>query len=160
MLANRNANYGALGETGPVHQNMRIDAGDARIFAESHKMREVLAQVEMVAATDCPVLLQGETGVGKEVIAAMIHERSMRGDHALVKVNCAAIPSGLLESELFGHERGAFTGAMAQRIGRFEMADKGTLFLDEVGDMSTEVQPKLGQYLLHTPIFVIGWCDA
>jgi formate hydrogenlyase transcriptional activator len=110
---------------------------------ESSKLRDVLAQAEMVAPTDCPVLLQGETGTGKEVIAEMIHNRSPRRDYPLIKVNCAAIPAGLLESELFGHERGAFTGAMAQRIGRFELADRGTLFLDEVGDIPLELQPKL-----------------
>ena len=97
----------------------------------------------MVAPTDCTVLLQGETGTGKEVVAELIHNRSPRRDQALIKVNCAAIPGGLLESELFGHERGAFTGAMAQRLGRFELADKGTLFLDEVGDIPLELQPKL-----------------
>ncbi len=113
------------------------------IIAESRKLADVLAQVEMVAPTDCIVLLQGETGTGKEVVAEMIHNHSPRRMHPLVKVNCAAIPSGLLESELFGHERGAFTGAMAQRLGRFELADKGTLFLDEVGDIPLELQPKL-----------------
>jgi len=117
--------------------------GEPQIIAESRKLRDVLTQAEMVAATDCTVLLQGETGTGKEVVAELIHNRSPRRDQALIKVNCAAIPSGLLESELFGHERGAFTGAMAQRLGRFELADKGTLFLDEVGDIPLELQPKL-----------------
>jgi formate hydrogenlyase transcriptional activator len=116
---------------------------EPEIIAESQKLRDVLAQANMVAPTDCTVLLQGETGTGKEVIAELIHNRSPRRDQALIKVNCAAIPGGLLESELFGHERGAFTGAMAQRLGRFELADKGTLFLDEVGDMPLELQPKL-----------------
>jgi DNA-binding NtrC family response regulator len=104
---------------------------------------DVLAQVEMVAATDCIGLLQGETGTGKEVVAELIHNHSPRRMHPLVKVNCAAIPSDLLESELFGHERGAFAGAMTQRLGRFELADKGTLFLNEVGDIPLELQPKL-----------------
>src|SRR5580704_4292486 len=116
---------------------------EPEIIAESQKLRDVLAQANIVAPTDCTVLLQGETGTGKEVIAELIHNRSPRRDQALIKVNCAAIPGGLLESELFGHERGAFTGAMAQRLGRFELADKGTLFLDEVGDMPLELQPKL-----------------
>ena len=116
---------------------------EPEIVAESRKLRDVLMQVDMVAPTDCAVLLQGETGTGKEVIAEIIHNRSPRRDQALIKVNCAAIPGGLLESELFGHERGAFTGAMAQRLGRFELADKGTLFLDEVGDIPLELQPKL-----------------
>src|SRR6202163_3765032 len=116
---------------------------EPEIIAESRKLRDVLTQAEMVATTDCTVLLQGETGPGKEVVAEMIHNRSPRRDQALIKVNCAAIPGGLLESELFGHERGAFTGAMAQRLGRFELADKGALFLDEVGDIPLELQPKL-----------------
>ena len=117
--------------------------GEPEIVAESKKLQEVLTLAETVAPTDCAVLLQGETGTGKEVVAELIHNRSPRRDQALIKVNCAAIPSGLLESELFGHERGAFTGAVAQRLGRFELADKGTLFLDEVGDIPLELQPKL-----------------
>jgi formate hydrogenlyase transcriptional activator len=106
-------------------------------------LKDVLSQAEMVAATNCTVIIQGDTGTGKEVIAGFIHNHSPRRQQALIKLNCAAIPLGLLESELFGHERGAFTGAMAQRLGRFELADKGSLFLDEVGDIPTELQPKL-----------------
>jgi formate hydrogenlyase transcriptional activator len=106
-------------------------------------LKEVLSQAEMVAATNCTVIIQGDTGTGKELIAGFIHKRSPRRQQALIKVNCAAIPLGLLESELFGHERGAFTGAMAQRLGRFELADKGSLFLDEVGDIPMELQSKL-----------------
>lgn len=144
MLANRNANnYVPLSHNGSDNRNKQVDVGDAHIIAESRKLQDVLNQAEIVAATDCPVLLQGETGTGKEVIAELVHNRSLRRDRPLIKVNCAAIPSGLLESELFGHERGAFTGAMAQRIGRFELADRGTLFLDEVGDLPLELQPKL-----------------
>jgi formate hydrogenlyase transcriptional activator len=103
----------------------------------------VLNLVETVAPSDSTVLLLGETGTGKELIARAIHERSRRKERTLVKLNCAAIPTGLLESELFGHERGAFTGAIAQKVGRLELADQGTLFLDEVGDIPIEIQPKL-----------------
>jgi len=106
-------------------------------------LRPVLAQVALVAPTDATVLLTGETGTGKEVIARAIHELSPRRLRNLVKVNCAAIPAGLLESELFGHEKGAFTGALMQKKGRFELADEGTLFLDEIGDIPLELQAKL-----------------
>ena len=107
------------------------------------KFRAVVNQINMVAPVDCPVLIHGETGTGKEVIARAIHEAGPRRNHRFVALNCSAIPSALLESELFGHERGAFTGAWAQARGRFEMADGGTLFLDEIGDMPLELQPKL-----------------
>jgi formate hydrogenlyase transcriptional activator len=113
------------------------------IVGQSPALRQVLEMVEMVAPSDSTVLLLGETGTGKELIARAIHERSRRNQQAFVKLNCAAIPSGLLESELFGHERGAFTGAVAQRIGRFELASQGTAFLDEIGEMPLELQPKL-----------------
>ena len=113
------------------------------ILGQSSALRHVLNLVETVAPSDSTVLLLGETGTGKELIARAIHERSRRKDRTLVKLNCAAIPIGLLESELFGHERGAFTGAIAQKIGRLELADQGTLFLDEVGDIPIEIQPKL-----------------
>jgi formate hydrogenlyase transcriptional activator len=113
------------------------------IIGESPDLKEVLRQVKVVAPTDATVLIQGETGTGKELIARAIHWLSARRDHTFVTVNCAAIPAGLLESELFGHERGAFTGAIAQKLGRFELAHQGTLFLDEVGDIPVELQPKL-----------------
>ena len=119
------------------------EAGFAGIVGQSPALREVLQLVEMVAETDSTVLLLGETGTGKELIARAIHDRSRRKNRAFVKLNCAAIPSGLLESELFGHERGAFTGAITQKIGRLELADQGSLFLDEIGDIPLELQPKL-----------------
>ena len=114
-----------------------------RIIGSSPALEVVLEEVERVAPTDSTVLIQGETGTGKELIAHAIHNLSSRSGHALVRVNCAAIPLDLLESEVFGHEKGAFTGAIAQKIGRFELADKGTLFLDEVGDIPAALQPKL-----------------
>ena len=114
-----------------------------RIIGNSSALESVLDQVEQVAPTDSTVLIEGETGTGKELIAHAIHIASQRCGRAFIKLNCAAIPLDLLESELFGHEKGAFTGAIAQKIGRFEMADKGTLFLDEVGDIPSVLQPKL-----------------
>ncbi|HWY53748.1 MAG TPA: sigma 54-interacting transcriptional regulator [Terriglobales bacterium] len=113
------------------------------IVGQSSALRNVLRLVETVAPSDSTVLLLGETGTGKELIARAIHDRSRRKDRTFVKLNCAAIPTGLLESELFGHERGAFTGAITQKLGRLELADQGTLFLDEVGDIPLEIQPKL-----------------
>ena len=113
------------------------------IVGRSPALQKVLDQVAIVAPTDSTVLLYGETGTGKELIARAIHRLSSRRERALVRMNCAAIPSGLLESELFGHEKGAFTGALLQRKGRFELADGGSLFLDEIGDISLELQPKL-----------------
>jgi len=114
-----------------------------RIVGNSPALEAVLEQVERVGPTDSTVLIQGETGTGKELIAQAIHNVSRRYGRPYVKLNCAAIPFDLLESELFGHERGAFTGAIAQKVGRFELADKGTLFLDEVGDIPLALQPKL-----------------
>ncbi len=113
------------------------------IVGQSSALRHVLSLVETVAPSDSTVLLLGETGTGKELIARAIHERSRRKGRSFVKLNCAAIPTGLLESELLGHERGAFTGAIAPKMGRLELADQGTLFLDEVGDIPIEIQPKL-----------------
>ena len=113
------------------------------IIGKSRAIQRVLEQVSIVAPTDATVLLHGETGTGKELVANAIHNLSGRRGRAFVRANCAAIPAGLLESELFGHERGAFTGALMQRKGRFELADGGTLFLDEIGDISLELQPKL-----------------
>ncbi|MGA8480949.1 MAG: sigma-54 dependent transcriptional regulator [Chthoniobacterales bacterium] len=113
------------------------------MVGKSAALRRVLQQVEIVASTDSTVLILGETGTGKELIARAVHRASARQGRTFVKLNCAALPTGLLESELFGHEKGAFTGAIAQRIGRLELADQGTIFLDEVGDMPLDLQPKL-----------------
>jgi formate hydrogenlyase transcriptional activator len=126
-----------------VDNRFQIAHRGEEIIGESPALKEVLRQVEIVAPTDATVLLQGETGTGKERLAHAVHQRSARRHHPFVTVNCAAIPAGLLESELFGHERGAFTGAIAQKLGRFELAHQGTLFLDEVGDIPVELQPKL-----------------
>jgi formate hydrogenlyase transcriptional activator len=114
-----------------------------QIIGNSPALESVLEQVQQVAPTDSTVLIQGETGTGKELIARAVHDLSSRFGRPFIKLNCAAIPFDLLESELFGHERGAFTGAIAQKVGRFELADKGTLFLDEVGDIPPGLQPKL-----------------
>src|SRR5260221_1241527 len=114
-----------------------------QIIGTSSPLKHVLELVETVALSDSTVLLLGDTGTGKELIARAIHDHSRRKQRTFVKLNCAAIPTGLLESELFGHERGAFTGAISQRVGRLELADQGTLFLDEVGDIPLEIQPKL-----------------
>jgi formate hydrogenlyase transcriptional activator len=117
--------------------------GLPRIVGNSAALRRVLGMVEVVAPTDATVLINGETGTGKELIAEAIHKCSDRSNGPFVKVNCAAIPAGLLESELFGHERGAYTGAVARTVGRFERAHRGTLFLDEIGDLPLELQPKI-----------------
>lgn len=126
-----------------LEDEIRSEMNFDEIIGEGSSLRAILKQVETVALTDSTVLITGETGTGKELIARAIHQLSPRRERTFVKVNCAAIPTGLLESELFGHERGAFTGAIAQRIGRFELAHGGTIFLDEVGDIPLELQPKL-----------------
>jgi formate hydrogenlyase transcriptional activator len=126
-----------------LEEEIRSDMNFENIVGNSPTLKHVLELVETVAPNDSTVLLLGETGTGKELIARAIHDRSRRKDRTFVKLNCAAIPTGLLESELFGHEKGAFTGAIAQKIGRLELADQGTLFLDEVGDIPIEIQPKL-----------------
>ena len=122
-----------------IRSQMNFDS----IIGRSAALQKLLQQVETVAPTDSTVLIYGETGVGKELVARAIHNLSSRSKNAFVKLNCAAIPTGLLESEMFGHEKGAFTGAIAQRIGRFELANHGTVFLDEIGEIPLELQPKL-----------------
>jgi formate hydrogenlyase transcriptional activator len=126
-----------------LEDEIRTEYDFEEIVGESPSWKRVLHDVERVAPTDSTVLIQGESGTGKELIARAIHNLSTRQERTFVKVNCAAIPTGLLESELFGHEKGAFTGAISQKIGRFALADKGTLFLDEIGDIPLELQPKL-----------------
>jgi formate hydrogenlyase transcriptional activator len=126
-----------------LEDEIRSDANFKDIVGKSPELRRVLKLVETVAPTDSTALIYGETGTGKELIARAIHNLSSRRSRTFVRLNCAAIPAGLLESELFGHEKGAFTGAFAQRIGRLELANNGTLFLDEIGDLPPELQPKL-----------------
>jgi formate hydrogenlyase transcriptional activator len=126
-----------------LEEEVRAENNFGEIVGESAALRRVLKEAETVAPTDSTVLIRGETGTGKELIARALHELSPRRDRTFVKLNCAAIPTGLLESELFGHEKGAFTGAICQKVGRFELAHQGTLFLDEVGDIPPELQPKL-----------------
>jgi formate hydrogenlyase transcriptional activator len=126
-----------------LEEELEIGHQFDEIVGESSGLKRLLKQVEDVAATDATVLILGETGTGKELIARAVHRLSPRRDHAFIRLNCSAIPSGLLESELFGHEKGAFTGAIAQKIGRLELAHQGTFFLDEVGDLPPELQPKI-----------------
>jgi formate hydrogenlyase transcriptional activator len=133
-----------MGQEEPYPEGeIRSDTNFEEIVGKSGALRRVLQQVDIVAPTESTVLVYGETGTGKELVARALHDLSPRRSNAFVKVNCAAIPAGLLESELFGHEKGAFTGAVAQRIGRFELANHGTVFLDEIGEIPLELQPKL-----------------
>ena len=126
-----------------LEDEIRSERGFEEIIGRSAPIRAVLRKIETVAPTDSTVIIYGETGTGKELVARAIHERGPRSSNSFVKLNCAAIPTGLLESELFGHEKGAFTGAIMQRVGRFELAHRGTAFLDEIGEISLELQPKL-----------------
>jgi transcriptional regulator with GAF, ATPase, and Fis domain len=126
-----------------LQEEIRLDYSHAEVVGGSVVIRNVLKKAEQVAPTDSAVLILGETGTGKELVARTIHELSHRKGHAMVKVNCAALPATLIESELFGREKGAYTGALAREIGRFELADKSTLFLDEIGELPLELQPKL-----------------
>jgi len=130
-------------ENAYLQQEIKLSHNFEEIISQSKKFKKVLTNVEQVAITDATVLILGESGTGKELVARAVHNLSNRRERALVKVNCAALPAGLIESELFGHEKGAFTGALNKKIGRFELANGGTIFLDEVGDIPIELQPKL-----------------
>jgi len=130
-------------ESGYLCQEVKEAPGNHELLGLSAGSRRVLEQIETVAPTDATVLILGETGVGKELVARAIHASSLRCDRPWVKINCTAIPRELFESELFGHIRGAFSGAVTDRVGRFQLADGGTLFLDEIGDLPPEMQPKL-----------------
>jgi PAS domain S-box-containing protein len=139
-----------LAENVYLQEEIRLAHGFDEIVGRSEPLRGTLTRIEHVAGTDASVLLLGETGTGKELFARAIHDRSPRKDHPLVKVNCAALPSSLIESELFGHVKGAFTGALSDKVGRFELADGGTLFLDEIGELDPELQTKLLRVLQGT----------
>ena len=139
-----------------LQEEIRSDSGFGEIVGHASSLARVLKDVAVVAPTDSTVLIRGETGTGKELIARAIHELSPRRARTLVKLNCSAIPTGLLESELFGHEKGAFTGAIAQKLGRFELAHEGTLFLDEIGDIPLELQPKLLRVLQEQELERLG----
>ena len=143
VIHNRSFGEDAALANAELDSNELCGSGLPRIVGNSAALRRVLGMVQIVAPTDATVLINGETGTGKELIAEAIHRCSDRSNGPFVKVNCAAIPAGLLESELFGHERGAFTGAVGRGIGRFERANRGTLFLDEIGDLPLELQPKI-----------------
>jgi DNA-binding NtrC family response regulator len=148
------------GAAAPCLAPLHSDRWCEEIVGESSALKSVLEQVKIVAPTDSTVLIHGETGTGKELMARGVHNASARRERSFVKVNCAAIPLGLLESELFGHEKGAFTGAIAQKMGRFELADRGTLFLDEVGDIPLELQPKLLRVLQEREFERLGSTQA
>jgi len=145
----------ALEKQRPLNE-VHIERRLSGIIGHSRAIQNVLQQIELVASTDATVLILGETGTGKELVARAIHQHSLRRGHAMVTLNCGSIPNDLLESELFGHEKGAFTGAISQRIGRIELAHKGTLFLDEIGDLPPELQPKLLRALQEKEIERLG----
>ena len=139
-----------------LEEEINLEKRFEDVVGESMGLRRVLREIETVAPTDATVLIQGETGTGKELLARAIHRLSPRSDRTFIKINCAAIPAGLIESELFGHEKGAFTGAIARKIGRLELAHEGTLFLDEVGELPLDLQPKLLRALQEKEIERVG----
>jgi len=143
VKASRSDAVSGTGVTGPGGAHTREVTAGAPLFDLSPQMRAILTIIDQVADTDATVLIRGESGVGKDLVARAVHARSTRHDGPFVRVNCAAIPAGLLESELFGHEKGAFTGAVQRKLGRFEFAHRGTIYLDEIGDLSLELQAKL-----------------
>jgi transcriptional regulator with GAF, ATPase, and Fis domain len=145
-----------LAENQYLREEINSDHNFHEIIGNSQTLKHTLAEIERVAPTDASVLITGETGVGKELIARAIHDRSRRRDHPLVKLNCAALPASLIESELFGHEKGAFTGALQDRTGRFELADGGTIFLDEIGELDLGLQTKLLRVLQEGELERIG----
>jgi formate hydrogenlyase transcriptional activator len=143
-------------EVGHLRHEIRDARAFTSIIGESESVRQILSQVDLVAPADSTVLLIGETGTRKELVARAIHDRSRRARNSFVAVNCAALPEALVESELFGHEKGAFTGALARKAGKFEPADRGTLFLDEVGDLPPEAQAKLLRVLQEREVQRVG----
>lgn len=156
LAASRDKDRRLHAENRYLRQVVEQDSDCGEIVGKGEAIRKVLRQVDQVATTDATVLIQGETGTGKELVALAIHQRSRRRDQAMVKVNCGAISAGLVESELFGHEKGAFTGALEQRVGRFELADGGTLFLDEVGELPADTQVKLLRVLQEQELERVG----
>ncbi len=147
-------------ENSYLREEIKGDHPFDEIVGNGPELRQVFAWIERVAPTDATVLILGETGTGKELVARAIHERSARRERSLVKLNCAAIPAGLVESELFGHVRGAFSGALANRVGRFELADRGTIFLDEIGELALDVQVKLLRVLQEREFEPVGSSEA
>ena len=143
-------------ENNYLQEEIELEINFGEIVSQSASFKKVLEQIEMVADTDSTVLVTGESGTGKELIARALHQLSKRGKRPMIKVNCAALPANLIESELFGHAKGAFTGALMEKIGKFELADGGTLFLDEIGELPIELQPKLLRAIQEGEVEMLG----